>query len=84
MATDTLIPASPSAFNDCKVKAALSSEIYRLHTIEALVSGLTALAVEAENFEIVRICEVIGERLAVVSNDLDLIALGRAEEVQPS
>lgn len=83
MATDTVNPASRTVFIDSKVNHALSVEIDRLITIEALVSGLNALAVSEENFEIARLCDVIRERLAVVSNDLDLIALGRVEEFQP-
>lgn len=83
MATDTVNPASRTVFIDSKVNHALSVEIDRLITIEALVSGLNALAVSEENFEIARLCDVIRERLAVVCNDLDLIALGRVEEFQP-
>lgn len=83
MATDTVNPSSPCVFIDSKVNHALSVEIDRLITIEALVAGLNALAVSEENFEISRLCDVIRERLSAVSNNLDLIALGRVEEFQP-
>jgi len=62
--------------------AGLGEEIYRLHTIDALLAGISALAESGTLGEITRICEVARERLSIVSNNLDLIDIGCGEEVQ--
>lgn len=65
------------------VPADLGAEIHEIHTIDALLAGVVALAnSEGEFGEIKKVCEVARQRLDVVRNNLDLIDIGRGAEVQ--
>lgn len=60
----------------------LGAEIDSLHTVEALLSAVTAMAHEQGFASIKRICEVTRERVGIVRNNLDLIDIGRGAEAQ--
>lgn len=65
------------------VLADLGAEIDSLHTVDALLSAVKALANDQGALsEIKRVCEVARQRVEVVRNNLDLIDLGRGAEVQ--
>lgn len=58
----------------------LTPEISRLHTIDAMLAALSALAVDKEDFEISLICDVIREQVSMLSDRLDRIDMGLACE----
>lgn len=54
----------------------LDPEIYQLHTVEAILKAISALAEDQEAYEIKRLCEVAIEQTSAVGDRLDRIAMG--------